>query len=76
VRLHREYLAREREKGEYAFAARRRIVEHIGLQAVRDHRLTQLLQEEHMWREQLRAQTETSPELIPLVLVRVICEGT
>ena len=71
VETHRARLTVECERGEYAFAARRRAVERIGLQAVRAHRLTQLAAEERSWREQLDRKAETSPELIPLLLVRV-----
>ncbi len=39
VHAHRERLARERKKGEYAFAARRRATRRIGLPRVRNHRL-------------------------------------
>lgn len=71
VQTHRARLAVEREKGAYAFTARRRAVERIGLPAVRDHRLTQLAAEERSWREALDRKAETSPELVPLLLVRV-----
>lgn len=71
LQTHRAGLAAEREKGEHAFAARRRAVERIGLPAVRTHRLTQLGGEERAWREALDRKAETSPELVPLLLVRV-----
>ena len=71
IRTHRARLATERERGEYAFSARRRAIERVGLPAVRHHRLTQLAAEERAWREQLDRTAETSPELIPLLLVRV-----
>ncbi|MBN1611550.1 MAG: DEAD/DEAH box helicase family protein [Polyangiaceae bacterium] len=71
VQAHRARLGVEREKGEYALAARRRAVERIGLPAVRDHRLTQLAAEERSWRDALDRRAETSPELVPLLLVRV-----
>lgn len=71
VQAHRMRLGVDREKGEYAFAARRRAVERIGLPAVRDHRLTQLAGEERSWREALDRKAETSPELVPLLIVRV-----
>ena len=70
VQIHQARLGVEREKGEYAFAARRRAVERIGLSAVRDHRLTQLAVEERSWRDALDRKAETSPELVPLLLVR------
>jgi hypothetical protein len=72
VRLYREHLEREREKGEFAFSARRRLVERVGLPAVRAHRLTQLLQEERTWQERLHRQSEIIPELVPLIIVRVM----
>jgi superfamily II DNA or RNA helicase len=75
VQAHRMRLGVDREKGEYAFAARRRAVERIGLPAVRNHRLTQLAGEEMSWREALDRKAETSPELVPLLIVRVVGGG-
>ena len=71
LQAHRARLRLERVKGEYAFTARRRAVERIGLPAVRDHRLTQLANKEGSWREALERKAETSPELVPLLVVRV-----
>jgi hypothetical protein len=71
VQTHQARVAREREKGDYAFTARRRAVERVGLQAVRSHRLTQLAQEEQAWREQLKRLAEVQPELTPLVITYV-----
>ncbi|MEW6742175.1 MAG: helicase-related protein [Planctomycetota bacterium] len=71
VQAHLARIAQEREKGEFAFAARRRAIERIGLPAVRDHRVTQLAAEERDWREQLGQKEKASPDLVPLVLLRV-----
>jgi superfamily II DNA or RNA helicase len=71
VEAHRERLAREREKGEYAFAARRRATLRIGLPQVRNHRLSLLEQEEERFREQLERRAQILPEMAPLLLVRV-----
>jgi len=71
VQAHRERLVREREKGEYAFAARRRAIERIGLPQVRNHRLSLLEQEEERFHEQLERRTRILPEMAPLLLVRV-----
>jgi hypothetical protein len=71
VAAHRERLAREREKGEYAFSARRRAIERIGLPQVRNHRLSLLEQEEKRFREQLERRAQILPEMAPLLLVRV-----
>ncbi|MFC1705447.1 DEAD/DEAH box helicase [Planctomycetota bacterium] len=71
VQAHRTRIAQERERGEFAFAARRRAIERVGLPAVRGHRLNQLAAEETAWRDGLERKTETSPELVPLLLLRV-----
>ncbi len=68
---HRERLAREREKAEYAFAARRKAIERIGLPQVRNHRLSLLEQEEERFREQLERRAKILPEMTPLLIVRV-----
>jgi len=71
VAAHRERLAREREKGEYAFAARRRATLRIGLPQVRNHRLSLLEQEEERFRVELERRAQILPEMAPLLLVRV-----
>lgn len=68
---HRERLIRERHKGEYAFTARRRAVERIGLPQVRDHRLGVLDREENEWFAQLERRTQIIPEMVPLLLIRL-----
>ncbi|MCK4485927.1 MAG: hypothetical protein KAU38_04095, partial [Desulfobacterales bacterium] len=67
----RERLLREREKGEFAFAARRRTIERIGLPTVRSYRLAQLEQEEQVWREDLKQQSKADPDMVPLILIRL-----
>mgnify|MGYP001580590569 CR=1 FL=1 len=69
--MHQDRLTRERDKSEYAFAARRRTVERIGLPAVRYHRLAQLEREEQAWREQINRKAQVSPDLVPLLLLRL-----
>lgn len=71
VQAHRVRRAAEREKGDYSFAARRSIIERIGLPAVRDHRLTQIEAEQRSWRDRLDRAADTSPELVPFLLVHV-----
>ena len=70
-RAHRDQLCRERKRGEYQFTARRRAIERIGLPAVRTHRLTQVEQEERDWRKRLEREAEVTPEMIPLLIVRL-----
>jgi hypothetical protein len=64
-------ISRERERGKYAFSARRRAVERIGLPEVRHFRLTRLDQEERDWREKISGQARVMPELTAVVLLRV-----
>ncbi|HEA68941.1 MAG TPA: helicase, partial [Desulfobacterales bacterium] len=71
VQEHRSRLTREREKGEYAFAARRSVIERVGLPQVRDHRLNLLTQEEKASQEQLDQKAHAFPEMVPLLIVRV-----
>jgi hypothetical protein len=68
---HRTRIAREREKGDYAFAARRKTVERIGLPQVRNYRLNLLAQEERSFREQLDQKALAYPEMVPLLVIRV-----
>jgi len=71
VQEHRGRIAREREKADYAFAARRKTAERIGLPQVRNYRLNLLLQEERSLREQLNAKAHAYPEMVPLLVIRV-----
>ena len=71
VQEHRGRIAREREKANYAFAARRRTVERIGLPQVRNYRLNLLAQEERSFQEQLDQKAHALPEMVPLLVIRV-----
>ena len=74
VQEHLSRLMREKEKGEYAFTARRKIIERMGLPQVRGYRLNLLRQEERSWNEELERKAQVYPEMVPLIVVRV--EGT
>lgn len=71
VQEHRARIAREREKANYAFAARRKTVERIGLLQVRNYRLNLLAQEERSFQEQLDQKAHAYPEMVPLLVIRV-----
>ncbi|MGC7846862.1 DEAD/DEAH box helicase [Desulforudis sp. 1088] len=71
VQEHHARIAREREKAEYSFAARRRAIARIGLPQVRSHRLNLLDQEERSFREQIEKRARICPEIVPLLLIRV-----
>ena len=64
-------IGREREKADYAFAARRKTVERIGLPQVRNYRLNLLAQEERTFQQQLDQRTHAYPEMVPLLMIRV-----
>ena len=68
---HSEFIIREREKFDYALAARRRAVERIGLPQVRNHRLKVLLKDEQEFRVALDQKTRLYPEMVPLIILRV-----
>ncbi|MDX9975489.1 MAG: helicase, partial [FCB group bacterium] len=72
---HSAYITREREKFDYALAARRRAVERIGLPEVREHRLSLLVKEEHESRLEFNQKAELYPEMTPLLIVRVEVDG-
>ncbi len=71
VQEHRGRIAREREKADYAFAARRKTVERIGLPQVRNYRLNLLSQEERSFQEQLDQKVHAYPDMVPLLVIRV-----
>lgn len=71
LRMHQEWLARERGKGEYAFQARQRNIERIGLPQVRQYRLAQLIEQEKAWKEKMRKMAEINPEMVPILLIRI-----
>lgn len=72
---HRGRIAREREKADYAFAARRKTVERIGLPQVRNYRLNLLAQEERSFLEQLNQKAHALPDMVPLLVIRVEGSG-
>ncbi len=71
LQKHQRQLGLDRERGEYGLAARRRMVNRIGLVAVRSHRLAQLNEEERTWREQMTRGADLQPEMVPLLLISV-----
>jgi superfamily II DNA/RNA helicase len=71
VHEHQSHIARERENAKYAFAARRRTIERIGLPQVRNYRLNLLAEEERSFQEQLNHKVHAYPEMVPLLVIRV-----
>ena len=71
VQEHHANMAREREKGEFAFSARQRVIERIGLPEVREYRLASLDEEKRLWRQELDRRTEFQPDLVPLIFINL-----
>lgn len=67
----RAAMAREAEKMDYAFAARRRLIERVGLLAVRTHRLARLEQEIAAWHRQADLARSAAPSLVAVMMLRV-----
>lgn len=72
---HRERLAMASRKMQVGFAARRRMIEKLGLPQVREHRLMQLAEEESAWQRELAGREHSLPELSPLLLIAVVRSG-
>jgi len=68
---HRAFVVREREKSEYAFAARRRAIGRIGLPEVRNFRLSALSAEEKEFSIRTERRTRAFPAILPLLILRV-----
>jgi hypothetical protein len=66
---------REREKMSYAFAARRRAINRIGLLTVRQFRLRQLEQEETIWQHELAQRVGIVPELKMILMLYIMGLG-
>jgi superfamily II DNA or RNA helicase len=71
LRFHQGRLERERESKRYAFDARRRAIERIGLPAVRQHRMNELGKEETAWNLESESRSHVHPELVPRLIIRV-----
>jgi superfamily II DNA or RNA helicase len=71
LRFHQGRLERERKNKRYAFDARRRAIERIGLPAVRQHRLNELAKEETAWNLESESRAHVHPELVPRLIIRV-----
>ncbi|MBP7947209.1 MAG: hypothetical protein KA191_14245, partial [Verrucomicrobia bacterium] len=68
---HLRQLQVEKDKADYSFRARRKLLQAIGLPEVRDYRLRQLAQEESQCAEELRRQGQVLPQLTPLLMLKI-----
>jgi superfamily II DNA or RNA helicase len=68
---HQQTIQAEREKGDYSFHARRRMLSGLGLAEVREFRLHRLAREQKQWQKDLDRQAEMMPALTPLLILRI-----
>ena len=68
---HANQLQLEKDKAEYNFRSRRKLLQSIGLPEVRDFRLRQLAQEETRHAEEMKRQSQVLPQLTPLLMLKV-----
>ena len=68
---HQAQLNLEKEKAEYSFRARRKLLSEIGLPEVRTHRIRLLAAEQDAWRQDHERQKQVLPELVPLTILRI-----
>ena len=72
---HLASVAREEERGIVSFASRRKGIERVGLQEVRQFRMSRCIAEETEWRHELQSAREIIPEIRPLLMLRIIMGG-
>ena len=70
-RQHHRVLVQEAEKGQVAFASRRRAIDRVGLPQVRDHRLQRLAEEERAWQKRMETRRGLVPEMVCLLMLQV-----
>lgn len=68
---HLAQLQLEKQKAEYSFRSRRKMLQTIGLPEVRDYRLRQLAQEEARCAEEFKRQCQVQPQLTPLLFLQI-----
>lgn len=71
VNNHTKRLKQEKGKGELAFKLRREAIERIGLESVKNYRLSQLEKEKKEWEHRIRKDEEFLPQLTLICVVYV-----
>lgn len=72
---HQDRMNRERKKSDRAFEARKRAIDRIGLETVRNYRMRKLEEERQAWLRRMTEQGTSIPELSAIVLVRIARQG-
>jgi hypothetical protein len=68
---HMNQLQLEKDKADHSFRSRRKLLQSIGLPAVRDHRIRLLAQEEARSNEELKRRGQVVPQLTPLLMLHI-----
>lgn len=68
---HQLGLTREAERMDYAFAARRRLIDRVGLPGVRNRRIALLEAETSAWRQKASSEMQTTPTLTAICMLWV-----
>jgi hypothetical protein len=68
---YRRHLASDAARRERSLAARRRLAERVGLEAVRAHRLRAITEEEREWRNNMPSPDDTLPEFNAVMTLQV-----
>jgi len=71
TQMHQKQLSMDREKGNYAFQIRQRMIERVGLPTVRAYRLAQLAQEQQLWTAEIERRTAIQPELTAILILNI-----
>ena len=71
TQMHHKQLGMDREKGNYAFQIRQRMIERVGLPTVRAYRLAQLAQEQQSWTVEIERRTAIQPELTAILILNI-----
>ena len=71
IKAYHAYLDREKEKMEYAFRAKLKATQRVGLREVREYRLKKLEEEKRKLLKEYEQKKQIVPEMTPLVVVRI-----
>jgi superfamily II DNA or RNA helicase len=72
---HQETIAKEKERLEYAYEFRKKVIDRIGLPEVRDYRLKKLKIEREEWTGELKILQDVIPDLRPLLILKILAGG-
>jgi hypothetical protein len=72
---HDQRIEREQRKGQQVFEARERAIRRVGLEQVKQYRLKELAKEREHWRRRMDELKHATPDLSPVLMVRIARAG-